>query len=78
MGILVGVGQLGSASWGIADIVSGGGKSIVIHFEEPSDLFAVGSLHGYGVNGAHYGSHVQLPTETSVLPARIGIRVVPQ
>ena len=62
----------------IADIVSGGGKSIVMHFEEPSDLFAVGSLHGYGVNGAHYGSHVQLPTETSVLPARIGIRVVPQ
>ena len=42
----------------IADVVGGAGDSIIMHFEESSDLFAVGSLYGYGVNGQLYGSHV--------------------
>ena len=42
----------------IADIVGGAGDSIQMHFEETSDLFAVGSLYGYGVNGQLYGSQV--------------------
>jgi len=45
----------------IADIESGAGDTLVMHFEESSDLFAVGSLYGYGVNGQLYGSQVSLP-----------------
>ena len=45
----------------IADIVGGAGDSIIMHFEEASDIFAVGSLYGYGVNGQLYGSQVALP-----------------
>ena len=45
----------------IADIVGGAGDAIIMHFEESSDLFAVGSLYGYGVNGQLYGSQVSLP-----------------
>lgn len=46
----------------IADIVGGAGDAIIMHFEESSDLFAVGSLYGYGVNGQLYGSQVSLPS----------------
>lgn len=57
----------------IADIVGGAGDSIIMHFEETSDLFAVGSLYGYGVNGQLYGSQVSLPSETSTLPDTVTI-----
>ncbi|MDD3896393.1 MAG: S-layer homology domain-containing protein, partial [Candidatus Peribacteraceae bacterium] len=46
----------------IGDIVGGAGDSIIMHFEESSDIFAVGSLYGYGVNGQLYGSQVTLST----------------
>ncbi|MBU0766344.1 S-layer homology domain-containing protein [Patescibacteria group bacterium] len=57
----------------IADIVGGAGDSIIMHFEESSDLFAVGSLYGYGVNGQLYGSQISLPAETSALPDTVNI-----
>ncbi len=57
----------------IADIVGGAGDSIIFHFEETSDLFAVGSLYGYGVNGQLYGSQIALPTETASLPDTVTI-----
>lgn len=57
----------------IADMVGGAGDSIIMHFEETSDLFAVGSLYGYGVNGQLYGSQITLPTETASLPDTVTI-----
>ncbi|MDD5103712.1 MAG: hypothetical protein PHX93_04905, partial [Candidatus Peribacteraceae bacterium] len=47
----------------VADILNGADKSIQMHFEESSDLFAVGSLYGYGVNGQLYGSQVSIPSD---------------
>lgn len=44
----------------LADIVGGAGDTIVMHFEETSDIFAVGSLYGFGVNGQLYGSQVDI------------------
>ncbi len=58
----------------VADIESGAGDTLVMHFEESSDLFAVGSLYGYGVNGQLYGSQVSLPTETASLPDTVTIQ----
>ncbi|MDO8468286.1 MAG: S-layer homology domain-containing protein [Candidatus Peribacter sp.] len=49
----------------VADILNGSDKSIQMHFEESSDLFAVGSLYGYGVNGQLYGSQVAIPTDNA-------------
>ncbi len=46
----------------VGDVVGGSGESVIMHFEEDSDVFAVGSLYGYGVNGQLYGSRVTLPT----------------
>ncbi len=57
----------------IADIKGGAAKNIKIHFDETGDIFAVGSLYGYGVNGQLYGSSIALPTETSTLPATVTI-----
>ena len=57
----------------IADIVGGAGDAIIMHFEETSDLFAVGSLYGYGVNGQLYGSQISLATETTSLPDTVNI-----
>jgi len=57
----------------VADISGGAAKTIIMHFEESSDLFAVGSLYGYGVNGQLYGSQVSLPTETTSLPDTVNI-----
>ncbi|MDA0376044.1 MAG: S-layer homology domain-containing protein [bacterium] len=57
----------------IADVVGGAGDQIIVHFEESSDLFAVGSLYGYGVNGQLYGSQISLPTETATLPDTVSI-----
>jgi hypothetical protein len=47
----------------IADIVGGAGDSVQMTFEESSDIFAVGSLYGYGVNGQLYGSRVTIDTD---------------
>ena len=44
----------------IADIVGGAADTIQLTFEETSDIFAVGSLYGYGVNGQLYGSQVTI------------------
>lgn len=57
----------------VTDIVGGAADKIIMHFEETSDIFAVGSLYGYGVNGQLYGSQISLPTETSSLPDTITI-----
>lgn len=57
----------------IADIAGGAAKNIKIHFDETGDIFAVGSLYGYGVNGQLYGSAINLPVETSTLPATVTI-----
>ena len=57
----------------IADVVGGAGDSVILHFEETSDLFAVGSLYGYGVNGQLYGSQITLPAETAALPDTVTI-----
>ncbi len=57
----------------ISDIVGGAGDNIKMHFEETSDIFAVGSLYGYGVNGQLYGSRIALATETSTLPATVTV-----
>lgn len=46
-----------------ADIMGGASDTVVMHFEETSDLFAVGNLYGYGVNGQLYGSQVSIPTD---------------
>ena len=42
----------------VADIVNGAEETINMQFEEANDVFAVGSLYGYGVNGQLYGSQV--------------------
>lgn len=57
----------------VGDVAGGADKSVIIHFEESSDLFAVGSLYGYGVNGQLYGSQVSLTTETTTLPDTVTI-----
>ncbi len=57
----------------IADIKGGAAKNIKIHFDETGDIFSVGSLYGYGVNGQLYGSAITLPVETSTLPATVTI-----
>ncbi len=57
----------------VGDIVGGAGDNVIMHFEERSDIFAVGSLYGYGVNGQLYGSQVTLPTETASLPDTVTI-----
>jgi len=49
----------------VADILNGADSGIQLHFEESSDLFAVGSLYGYGVNGQLYGSQVSIPTDNA-------------
>ncbi len=49
----------------VADLVGGAGKNIKMHFDETGDIFAVGSLYGYGVNGQLYGSSIALPADTS-------------
>jgi len=46
----------------VGDVAGGAGETVNFHFEEESDLFAVGSLYGFGVNGQLYGSRVSLPT----------------
>ncbi len=50
----------------VGDIVGGAANTVILHFEESSDLFAVGSLYGYGVNGQLYGSQISIPNETGL------------
>ncbi len=57
----------------IGDINGGAASTIKMHFEETSDIFAVGSLYGYGVNGQLYGSRIAIATESSTLPATITV-----
>ncbi|NOS68062.1 MAG: hypothetical protein HOO67_06935 [Candidatus Peribacteraceae bacterium] len=57
----------------IADVIGGAGDTAKMHFEETSDIFAVGSLYGYGVNGQLYGSRIAIIAETSTLPATVTI-----
>ena len=57
----------------VGDVEGGAGDSVILHFEESSDIFAVGSLYGYGVNGQLYGSQITLPTETDDLPDTVTI-----
>jgi hypothetical protein len=45
----------------VGDIVGGANETVNMHFEEDGDVFSVGSLYGYGVNGQLYGSRVSLP-----------------
>lgn len=49
----------------VGDVVGGAASTVQMHFEESSDLFAVGSLYGYGVNGQLYGSQVSLDASTT-------------
>ncbi|MDD5055323.1 MAG: S-layer homology domain-containing protein [Candidatus Peribacteraceae bacterium] len=56
----------------IADIAGGAAKNIKMHFDETGDIFAVGSLYGYGVNGQLYGSAIVL-NEDTLAPATVTI-----
>ncbi len=57
----------------VADIVGGASKNIKMHFDETGDIFSVGSLWGYGLNGQLYGSLIALPVETTTLPGTVSI-----
>jgi len=46
----------------VGDIVGGAAETVKLHVDETGDVFSVGSLYGYGVNGQLYGSTVSLPT----------------
>ena len=50
----------------VADIVDGAADTIKIQFEESNDIFGVGSLYGYGVNGQLYGSQVTIASSPTV------------
>ena len=56
----------------ISDIVGGAADSIQLQFEESSDLFAVGSLYGYGVNGQLYGSQVSVTGTADIVTIDAG------
>jgi hypothetical protein len=49
----------------VGDVIGGAANTVQMHFEENSDLFAVGSLYGYGVNGQLYGSQILIDAATS-------------
>ncbi len=57
----------------IGDIKGGAAKNIKLSFDETGDIFSVGSLYGYGVNGQLYGSAIKLPVSTSSLPSTVTI-----
>ena len=50
----------------VSDIVDGAADNIRFQFEETNDIFGVGSLYGYGVNGQLYGSQVTIASTPSV------------
>lgn len=55
----------------VGDVVGGAGDTAQLNFEESSDIFAVGSLYGYGVNGQLYGSQVNISTSTTATSVTI-------
>ncbi|MDD5026261.1 MAG: peptidoglycan-binding protein [Candidatus Peribacteraceae bacterium] len=63
----------------VANIVGGEGKtSQVGTFEWPRDIFAVGSLYGYGVNWQRYGSRINddesaAPSTITIVPLQVAI-----
>lgn len=50
----------------IGDVVDGAADTVKLEFDETSDIFAVGSLYGYGVNGQLYGSRVTIAASPTV------------
>jgi hypothetical protein len=50
----------------VADIVDGAADTLKMQFEETNDIFGVGSLYGYGVNGQLYGSQVTIASTPTV------------
>jgi len=57
----------------VGNLASGTGRTLRMEFEEPVDLYAVGSLFGYGRNGQLYGSNVTLngTAQTLKIKARL-------
>jgi S-layer homology domain len=55
----------------VGDVVGGAADDIQMIFEETSDIFGVGSLYGYGVNGQLYGSQVRILTSTTATTVTI-------
>ncbi len=49
----------------VADVEGGAGDNAKVEIEESSDIFSVGSLYGYGVNGQLYGSQICVPGQCS-------------
>lgn len=49
----------------VGDVVGGAEDTVILDFEETGDVFAVGSLYGYGVNGQLYGSQVSITSSPS-------------
>lgn len=49
----------------VGDVAGGAGDTVKVQFEESADIFSVGSLYGYGVNGQLYGAQVSVPTTNS-------------
>ena len=56
----------------IADVTGGASDTVIMHFEEESDIFAVGSLYGFGVNGQLYGSQVSLSGTADTVTIQAG------
>ena len=50
----------------VSDIVDGAADTIKMQFEEVNDVFGVGSLYGYGVNGQLYGSQITIASTPAV------------
>src|SRR3989338_3702249 len=50
----------------VAYIVDGAADTLKMSFEETNDVFAVGSLYGYGVNGQLYGSQISIAASPAV------------
>ncbi len=49
----------------VGDVSGGAGDTVRVQFEETADIFSVGSLYGYGVNGQLYGAQVSLASTTN-------------
>jgi hypothetical protein len=63
----------------VADIVGGAADTVQLEFDETSDLFAIGSLYGYGVNGQLYGSQVTrsgTPTTVTINAGELTLEIV--
>ena len=56
----------------LADITGGASDTLQMQFEEDSDIFAVGSLYGFGVNGQLYGSQVTRSGTADIVTIQAG------